>query len=41
MGLLDGLLGNASEVYASMLQTEFAQVLAGIETDRESVSIDP
>jgi hypothetical protein len=28
MGLLDGLLGNASEVDASRLQTEFAQVLA-------------
>jgi Bacterial PH domain len=28
MGLLDGLLGNASEVDASTLQTEFAQVLA-------------
>ena len=28
MGLLDGLLGNASEVDASKLQTEFAQVLA-------------
>jgi len=27
MGLLDGLLGNASEVEASTLQTEFAQVL--------------
>jgi hypothetical protein len=27
MGLLDGLLGNASEVDASTLQTEFAQVL--------------
>jgi hypothetical protein len=27
MGLLDGLLGNASEVDASKLQTEFAQVL--------------
>ena len=28
MGLLDGLLGNASEVAAASLQTEFAQVLA-------------
>jgi len=28
MGLLDGLLGNASEVEAATLQTEFAQVLA-------------
>jgi hypothetical protein len=28
MGLLDGLLGNASEVEVSTLQTEFAQVLA-------------
>ena len=28
MGLLDGLLGNASEVEAAKLQTEFAQVLA-------------
>ena len=28
MGLLDGLLGNASEVDAATLQTEFAQVLA-------------
>ena len=28
MGLLDGLLGNASEVDAAGLQTEFAQVLA-------------
>jgi hypothetical protein len=28
MGLLDGLLGNASEVDASRLQTAFAQVLA-------------
>ena len=28
MGLLDGLLGNASEVEASKLQTEFAQILA-------------
>ena len=28
MGLLDGLLGNASEVEAEKLQTEFAQVLA-------------
>jgi hypothetical protein len=28
MGLLDGLLGNASEVDAASLQTEFAQVLA-------------
>ena len=28
MGLLDGLLGNASEVDPSRLQTEFAQVLA-------------
>jgi hypothetical protein len=28
MGLLDGLLGNATEVDASPLQTEFAQVLA-------------
>jgi PH (Pleckstrin Homology) domain-containing protein len=28
MGLLDSLLGNASEVEASTLQTEFAQVLA-------------
>ena len=27
MSLLDGLLGNASEVEASTLQTEFAQVL--------------
>jgi hypothetical protein len=27
MGLLDGLLGNASEVDPSKLQTEFAQVL--------------
>jgi len=27
MGLLDGLLGNASEVEAAKLQTEFAQVL--------------
>jgi hypothetical protein len=27
MGLLDGLLGNASEVDTSKLQTEFAQVL--------------
>src|SRR5688500_2402280 len=28
MGLLDGLLGNASEVDPSQIQTEFAQVLA-------------
>ena len=28
MGLLDGLLGNASEVDAAGLQTEFTQVLA-------------
>ena len=28
MGLLDGLLGNASEVEAAKLQTEFAQILA-------------
>jgi hypothetical protein len=28
MGLLDGLLGNASEVDAATLQTDFAQVLA-------------
>jgi hypothetical protein len=28
MGLLDGLMGNASEVDASSLQAEFAQVLA-------------
>jgi Bacterial PH domain len=28
MGLLDGLLGNASEVEASKVQTEFAQILA-------------
>ena len=28
MGLLDGLLGNASEVEASRMQAEFAQVLA-------------
>jgi Bacterial PH domain len=28
MGLLDGLLGNASEIDASKLHTEFAQVLA-------------
>ena len=28
MGLLDGLLGNASEVEPEKLQTEFAQVLA-------------
>jgi hypothetical protein len=28
MGLLDGLLGNASEVQASQLQSEFAQILA-------------
>ena len=28
MGLLNGLLGNASEVEASTLQTEFSQVLA-------------
>ena len=28
MGLLDGLLGNASEADASKLQTEFAQLLA-------------
>jgi hypothetical protein len=28
MGLLSGLLGNASEVDAGKLQTEFAQVLA-------------
>jgi hypothetical protein len=28
MGLLDGLLGNASEIDAAKLQTEFAQVLA-------------
>ena len=32
MGLLDGLLGNASEVDASKLQIEFAQVLAPGET---------
>ena len=31
MGLLDGLLGNASEVDASSLQSEFAQVLASGE----------
>jgi hypothetical protein len=31
MGLLDGLLGNASEVDAATLQTEFAQVLAAGE----------
>jgi Bacterial PH domain len=31
MGLLEGLLGNASEVEASKLQTEFAQVLASGE----------
>jgi hypothetical protein len=31
MGLLDGLLGNASEVDASKLQSEFAQVLAAGE----------
>jgi Bacterial PH domain len=34
MGFLDGLLGNASEVPAANLQTEFAQILApgeGIE----------
>jgi hypothetical protein len=28
MGLLDGLLGNASEIDASKLHTEFAQILA-------------
>jgi hypothetical protein len=28
MGLLDGLLGNASEVDAAKLQTEFAEVVA-------------
>jgi hypothetical protein len=28
VGLLDGLLGNAAEVDASKLQTEFAQILA-------------
>jgi hypothetical protein len=28
MGLLDGLLGNASEIDAAKLQTEFASVLA-------------
>jgi len=28
MGLLDGLLGNASEVPAAKLETEFAPVLA-------------
>jgi hypothetical protein len=28
MGLLDGLMGNASEVDASKTQTEFAQILA-------------
>jgi len=28
MGLLDGLLGHASEIDAAKLQTEFAQVLA-------------
>jgi hypothetical protein len=27
MGLLDGLLGNASELEASTIQTEFAQLL--------------
>ena len=31
MGLLDGLMGNASEVDASVLQTEYAQILAGEE----------
>lgn len=31
MGLLSGLLGNASEVDAAKLQTEFAQVLAAGE----------
>jgi hypothetical protein len=31
MGLLDGLLGNASEIQASQLQGDFAQVLTADE----------
>ena len=32
MGLLDGLLGNASEIDAKELQAEFAQLMASGET---------
>jgi hypothetical protein len=38
MGVLSGLLGNASEVDAGKLKSQFAQVLASRRTSREGVS---
>jgi len=37
MGLLDGLLGNASEIDASEIEGDFAQVMAPGAEDRQWV----
>jgi hypothetical protein len=41
MGLLDGLMGNASEIEPERIEGEFARVLAPGGEDREGLSPDP